>query len=289
MIEDIEWDDYTPTLKESSYMVYGTSPVQPASVLPGINQNFSLILGPKTNNSLLVLVKDSATESPIEGAVVQLVNSSPAVNMEKITGGNVWSQQDWSGGSGQEDFVNAARYFDDDGNINNSAPSGIELAENGGLYVASGYLISSTFDTGTDLTAYTTLNWQPASQDPSASLKFQIATNNDNLTWNFLGPDGTSSTYYAVPGATISSAHNNERYARYKVFLSTEDPSKTPVLANINLNYISGCFTPGQVIFTELLPSDTYQIIISMPGYQTKVINDIHIGGYGFLETYLEY
>jgi len=288
-ILDVEWDNYTPFLTGTSYMVYGTSPIQPAVILPDTSQNFGLILGPKTNDSLLVLVKDSAINSPIEGASVELQNVSPAVDTTKITGGSVWSQQDWSGGPGQEDFIDTARYFEDDGNINsNGATSGLELVENGSFYVASGSLTSSTFDTGTDLTSYTTLTWQPTSQDPATSVKFQVATNNDNLTWEYLGPDGASGTFYTIPGTTISSVNSNNRYIRYKVFLSTEDPSKTPVLTSVNFNYISGCFTPGQVIFTGLEASDIYEVIISALGYQTKTISDLHIDGYEFLEVSLE-
>ena len=76
---------------------------------------------------------------------------------------------------------------------------------------------------------------------------------------------------------------------RYKVFLSTEDPSKTSVLTSVNFNYISGCFTPGQVIFTGLEAFDTYEITVSMPEYQTKTISNLHINGYEFLEVSLEY
>lgn len=289
-IPDIEWDNYTPSLTETSYMIYGTSPIQPAVILPNTSQNFSLILGPKTNNSLLVLVKDSAINSPIEGANVELQNISPAVDITKITGGSVWSQQDWSGGPGQEDFVDTARYFEDDGNVNsNGATSGLELVKNGSFYVPSGSLTSSAFDTGTNLTSYTILTWQPTSQDPATSVKFQVATNNDNSTWDYLGPDGTSNTFYTIPGTTISQANSNNRYMRYKVFLSTEDPSKTSVLTSVNFNYISGCFTPGQVIFTGLEAFDTYEITVSMPEYQTKTISNLHINGYEFLEVSLEY
>ena len=289
LIPDIEWDNYAPALTGINYMIYGTSPIQPVAILPGTTQNFTMILGSKTNNSLLVLVKDSAIKSPIEGASVELQNDSPAVSITKITGGSVWSQKDWSGWSGQQDFIDEARYFEDDGNINfNSATSGLELVKNeSNYYVSSGSLTSSTFDTGTDLTSYTTLTWQPTSQDPATSVKFQVATNNDNLTWNYLGPDGTSSTFYTIPGTNISSVNNNHRYIRYKVFLSTEDPLKTPVLTSVNFNYISGCFTPGQAMFPGLAVFDTYRVIISMPGYQTKSINDIHINGYGFLEVSL--
>ena len=74
-----------------------------------------------------------------------------------------------------------------------------------------------------------------------------------------------------------NSLNNNKRYIRYKAFLSTTDSYKTPVLTSININYVSGCFTPGQVMFSNLNSSNRYITIVSMPGYQTKIIPDLNI------------
>jgi len=284
-LNNIEWDNYTTILTGTTYMIYGSSPIQQTNILPNTNQNFTLMLGPNTKNSLLVVVKDAATGNPIEGANVGLQKISPPDDTNKVTGGSVLSQQDWFGGLGQENFNDSTKYYQDDGNINNGdIPSGLRLANVGGSYVTSGSLTSSTFDTGTTLTSYTVLNWQPTSQDPATDIKFQIAANNDKLTWDYIGPDGTDSTYYTVPGTTISTANNN-RYIRYKAFLSTIDASKTPVLTSININYVSGCFTPGQVIFPGLQAGQNYNVVVSKTGYQTKTINNLNINGYNVLQV----
>ncbi len=285
-LTNIEWDSYTPTLTGSSYMIYGTSPIQQATIFPDTSEAFSLIIGEKTINALLVIVKDDSNSNPIEGAQVRLQKVNPSQDATKITGGSVLSQQDWSLGSGQESFIDPKRYFFDDGNIDtDEVPLGARLAKVNNDYVAEGILISSTFDTGTSATAYTTLSWQPTSQDPETQVKFQIATNNDNETWDFLGPDGTSNSYYATPGTTMSSANNNKRYLRYKAFLSTENPAKTPVLTSITINYVSGCFTPGQVIFPGLAAASDYQVMVTANDYQTQTINNLHIFGYDVLEV----
>lgn len=196
----------------------------------------------------------------------------------KFTGGSVQSQQSWISGSGQENFYDINKYFFDDGGISvDIIPTALRLKKMGEVYVNSGVLTSSTFDTKTDQTFYTTLTFDPASQDASTNLKFQLATNNDNITWDYYGPDGTSNTYYEVSGTTINSLNNNKRYIRYKAFLSTTDSYKTPVLTSININYVSGCFTPGQVMFSNLNSSNRYITIVSMPGYQTKIIPDLNI------------
>jgi hypothetical protein len=206
-----------------------------------------------------------------------------------FTSGSVWSQQSWSGGSGQANFIDSSKYFQDDGNVSaNSIPSGLRLLKLGSYYVSSGSLESSAFDTGTALSSFTTLTWQPTSQDPATSIKFQLASNNDNLTWNYSGPDGTNHTYYTVSGTTINNENNN-RYIRYKVFLSTQDQSKTPVLTSININYVSGCFTPGQVMFPGLDSSRGDQVTISAAGYQTKIVSPITISGYNVLQIMLSH
>lgn len=286
-LNNIEWDTYTPTLTGSGYMVYGSSPIQQISLLPGANSLFTLILGPATTNSLLVIVKDAATGNPIEGATVDLQTISPATDTNQLTGGSVWVQNDWSGGFGQANFTNTNMYYQDSGSINTSTPSQVTLSQTGGAYSSSGYLISSTFDSGTSNTSYTTLNWQPTSQNPSTSISFQVATNNDNQTWNFAGPDGTANTYYTVPGTTISSLNNNHRYIRYKVYFSTTDTSKTPVLTSVSINYVSGCFTPGQTIFPGLAAGSNYNVIVSMSGYTNQTFSNVNINGYNVLQVLL--
>jgi len=287
VLSNIEWDSYTPLLTGSTYMIYGSSPIQQANILPDTSQNFDLILGPKTTNSLLAIVKDASTGNPIQGAQVYLQNGSDTVT--ELTGGSVWSQQDWSGGSGQSDYSSANKYYQDDGYISaNEIPLGLRLSKIGNNYSSFGSLVSSTFDTGTNSTVYTTINWQPTSQDSETSIRFQVAANNDDLTWNYLGPDGTSQTYYTVPGTTIKGIDNN-RYMRYKVFLSTTNASKTPVLTSVSINYVSGCSSPGQVMFPGLQESSNYQATISGNGYQSQTINNINVDGYGVLQVLLNH
>jgi hypothetical protein len=56
--------------------------------------------------------------------------------------------------------------------------------------------------------------------------------------------------------------------------------TKTPVLTSINVNYISGCYTPGQVIFTGLPKASDYMIISSLSGYITQTTIDNTIDRY---------
>lgn len=290
-LSNIEWDTYTPVLLTGqSYIVRGTSPIQKIDVLPGTTQTYTMILGTNTTaNSLLIIVKDSSTGTALEGATVHLrKGGSVPQDYYGVTGGSVWVQNDWSSGAGQSNWGGGltSKYFQDDGNIDsNSAPTGARLKKTSGDYALSGWLESSSFDTGTGATTYTTLSWEPTSQDPATVLKFQVAANNDNATWNYVGPDGTSATFYTTPGTDIGSSLDNNRYIRYKAFLSTTDNKKTPVLTSLSLNFVTGCFTPGQVIFPDLTAGNNYDLDVQLTGYQTVILPNLNINGNQSLEV----
>ena len=130
-------------------------------------------------------------------------------------------------------------YVDSDGNVSDSNPAGeLKLEQIFGAYQTSGILTSSTFDIGSPGNFHT-IEWQPASQPPDTgalSARFQIATNNDSATWNFIGPDGTPGTYYTVSNSNINPVHNNSQYLRYKVFLTSTDVA-SPTIEDISVIY----------------------------------------------------
>lgn len=283
-LNNIEWDTYTPTLLTGqSYVVFGTSPIQKIDVLPATTQTYTMILGSNTTAySLLVIVKDAATGTALEGATVHLQKGgSVPQDYYAITGGSVWVQSDWSGGSGAATWSATStddRYFTDDGNVDsNSAPTGLRLKKISGDYLPSGWVESSTFDTGTNATNYTILSWLPASQSVGTTLKFQVAANNDNSTWNYVGPDGTALTFFDTPGQDMGSALDANRYVRYKAYLSTTNDKRTPVLTSLNLNFVTGCFTPGQSFFGDLTAGNNYDLYVSAPGYQDEIISNMDI------------
>ena len=134
---------------------------------------------------------------------------------------------------------------------------------------------SSTIDTGS-ASNFHNLLWTPTDQPiPTGvdSARFQLATNEEitaTTTWDWKGPDGTSSTYYTASDQTINSIHNGDRYVRYKAFLSTEVSTSTPNISDVSFTYTSDCTPPGQVIFSGLSSGD-YDISISKTGYTTEV------------------
>lgn len=269
IISGLEWDIYNLSFIDANYNLIGAIPLLPLNLAPDTEQNLKLIVAPKNPLSLLVTVKDVNTQLPLSGSSVTLEKTG--YDNTLTTGRGFLRQIDWSGGAGQENFIDPLKYFDSDGNIDIDNPVGeLRLKEMFGEYVSSGNLTSSTFDTGSASNFYQIL-WTPTDQLPgtgSDNVRIQIATNNDKTNWNFLGPDGTSNTFYTLADTNISTAHNGDRYLRYKIFLQTADTQLTPNIAEVAFTFSSSCVPSGQVTFDGLASGD-YTLTVSKTGYQT--------------------
>lgn len=273
----MEWDTYTVTPTDTTYDVSGITPFSPVSLNAASTQSVQMIVVPKNSRSLQVSVQDSVTKLPISLASVQLSDGG-GYNQTLVTGQGYITQTDWSGGSGQVDYTNPAQYFSGDINIDTATSSGnIVMKQLFGSYstIATGTLESSTFDTGTTSNFYA-LNWKPLSQPAltgSMPVKFQFATNPTSTSspWTYIGPDGTTGTYFTVPGMQISASSNGNQFARYKTYLSTQTATVTPSVTDVSFTYTSGCTPPGQVIF-QGLSSGSYTLTVSKAGYSNSVI-----------------
>ncbi len=108
------------------------------------------------------------------------------------------------------------------------------------LYVPSGNYWSPPFDTKGQ-SSFTSMSWSPASQDPltgAQPVKFQAAANNDNATWDYIGPDGTPNTWFTDPAAAaLPGVFGNKRYIRYKLTLTTQDNTVSPVIDSVDIYY----------------------------------------------------
>lgn len=275
ILSNLEWDTYSITLNSSSHYLAGVNPLLPVSVLPDAVQDIQLILTADGPSQLLVTVKDSATNLPLSGVLVTLEDGSFSESL--ITGRGFLEQTDWSGGSGQTNFVDQTQYFSSDGNIDTGNPVGtLALNSSFGIYVPSGELTSSTFDTGTT-TNFNQVSWTPLSQPAqtgAGNVRIQFATSPENTattTWTFRGPDGTGSSFYDVSDTNVHSIHNGDRFFRYKTYLATASTTATPTLANVAFTFTSSCIPPGQVMFSDL-NSATYTMTLTKSGYATQQI-----------------
>ncbi len=117
----------------------------------------------------------------------------------------------------------------------------------GGNYQASGQFESSTFD-ATTLVAFN--RFFSTTVKPSLTdITYQVAATDVNpatgnctgATFEYVGPDGTSGTYFAtssaIPTSITGNYKNPARCFRYKAFLSTTDQTQSPVLYDMTVNY----------------------------------------------------
>ncbi|MCC6544407.1 MAG: fibronectin type III domain-containing protein [Nitrospirae bacterium] len=113
--------------------------------------------------------------------------------------------------------------------------------------VLSGTYESPSFDTDSGGALFYSITWNSV-VPAGSSLKFRIATNNDNLTWNFVGPNGTTGAndYYTAPPPPIYSGHNRDRYVRYKAYFDRDSAAvSSPRLDDVTINYGLVSFLKG--------------------------------------------
>ena len=116
----------------------------------------------------------------------------------------------------------------------------------GGQYASSGIFESKTFD-ATSSAAFNKFDvnfTKPSLTD----IKFQMGIADavsgacNGVSYTFVGPDGTTGSYFATSSAILFDYdgigfENPGRCLRYKTFLSSSDPSQTPVFYDITFNF----------------------------------------------------
>lgn len=104
-------------------------------------------------------------------------------------------------------------------------------------YFGSGEYVSSSFDAG-QIVSFNRLFWTESINPGVTNVELQIATNTDDTTWNFVGPDGTSATRFTNPsGEAIPITAASGRYIRYKAYLTTLNNQVTPIISSVSINY----------------------------------------------------
>ena len=266
---NLHWDSYG--LRVGGYDLLGSIPGLPINLLPGVSQDVELVLGANSGDSMVVYVQDSITGGSLSDALVRVY--SDGYDQTKNTGVGFVRQTDWSDGSGQFEFGDDTKYWSDDGKIEINDPDGdIKLAQVGQTYVSSGQLESSIFDLGTAVN-FVNINWEPLAQPVETGespVNWQIATSNTTtpVTWDYFGPDGTVETYYTPENLSISSVHSGDQYLRYKVYLSTDSSTSTPIVSDVTFSYTTSCTPPGQAYFGSLTTDTEYTVEVTRVGYQ---------------------
>jgi len=260
-LSGLEFDTYNFQNQDPDYELSGFSPIMPIAVDPNGTYSLTWLMALKNPSAVVITVKDKNTGQLINDAEVELTKSGFAD--KKYTGRKFLTHTDWSNG----------QYDSKISNLEADSPAGeLHIVQVGGKYASMSdeWLISKTIDFGTQTVTFYNLLWNPVSQPPQAgsnSLKIQIATNNDDSNWNFIGPDGTANSYYTSSDIQLHSSHNNNRYLRYKIILRTDNQNYTPSLQDLTLHFHSSCVFDGQVYFSGLNQA-TYKITVEKTGYK---------------------
>lgn len=263
LLQNLEWDAYSFRLADNTKDLVGTIPLSPMAVDPSSTANFRFVVQDASDPSFFATVIDSGNGAGIPNASVAL--SKSGFSQTLVTNHATLFQDDWSG-SGE------TGYSSESGGIHTGfVPGPMVLATNAsGTYATStqNWLISNTFDVGGANSTFFSISWNPTSELPQTgvgSLEFQVAANNDDATWNFVGSDGTGGTFFTTAG-NIPAALSGKRYFRYKVFMSTQDENYTPELDDVSIDFVADCVPSAQVIFSNL-PQGTYTVDVTAQNY----------------------
>ncbi len=109
---------------------------------------------------------------------------------------------------------------------------------NGNGYVTTGDYTSQTFDTESETPNYFSVSFNGIiNANTTARIQLRTSTTTDFSTSNWIGPDGTSSTYFSANSSEyLPDSLDNKRYLQYKVYL-TSDSVLTPYFEDVTLVY----------------------------------------------------
>lgn len=284
-LTNLDFDNYS-FFVANGYDLAGSIPMVPYNLAAGAHGDVTLIFAPHTPNSLLVRAVDDTTNLPLSDATVTLRRGG-YTSAQKTNYGFI-SQTDWSGGPGQTTFSDLTpNMYDNDFQVDTlTSPGNVILASFAGHYLTPGSvgtLDSSVFDIGKKVDLKT-IEFTSESMPPEAgddAIQMQIAMSNSSTgadLSNFVGPDGTSMSYFSSTSTLINTGGITYRYFRYRVYLKTNDQNFTPTLSNIAVTFTNGCTPPGQVFFPGI-SAGTYDIEVTKSGYNPATTT-LDITGY---------
>ncbi|WP_455392020.1 Kelch repeat-containing protein [[Eubacterium] cellulosolvens] len=105
-------------------------------------------------------------------------------------------------------------------------------------YITPGTFTSNPFYISPDA-IIANLSWS-ATNTANTDIKFRIktaATEAGLSIKDFVGPDGTTGTYYTVSPTTIWSGHYGDGWVQYKAYFSTTNSLETPRLDDVTISY----------------------------------------------------
>ncbi len=147
------------------------------------------------------------------------------------------------------------------------------------------YALSSPIDMGGTSVVYSNIYWTDdigSTHGGGNPVKFQIRTAPDNSgapDWasgtKFLGPDGTTNTYYTNSGQAISSVNNNKQWLQYKIWFESSAPYFSRALKSVSITFEPPDITPpDSTLITNIISLNSKLII------QWQAVTNSDLAGY---------
>jgi Carboxypeptidase regulatory-like domain/FG-GAP-like repeat/BNR repeat-like domain len=155
-------------------------------------------------------------------------------------------------------------------------------------YQTPGNFISSVKDSGAvtgSTINWTTIGWNNTALPAGTTLQFQAAaSNNSSGPFNFVGPDGTSGTFFSNGGSL--SQFNGLRYLKYKALLSTSNTANTPTVNDVTVCYNvtapATVFSIGGQVIDLLSGNPISGVMMTLSGSQSANTSTDGSGNYSF-------
>ncbi len=118
-------------------------------------------------------------------------------------------------------------------------PEPVETVRLEGLFHESGTWLSPTVLTGGTTGVYGEINFEGEFDPGITTIKVQVATGPALPPTTFVGPDGTTGTYFAIDDLpqVLDFGHDGDDYVRLLVTLETTDRTVTPRVDNVGVDF----------------------------------------------------
>ena len=120
---------------------------------------------------------------------------------------------------------------------NTLEPDNLTLELNGANYYEYGNWTSDIIDLGQHVN-FTNIFFQvDARPSTDGGIQIRTAKTEPELIGNFIGPDGTTDTFYIVNDDPINDVHDGDVVLQIRVYLNTTDNTQTFALQELNITY----------------------------------------------------